>query len=113
MLSVRPEFVLVAMGLHTAPNALQLQRLVAGNRCRLMFPAEAMSYSLPGSGFRDVVSHADAVVIKARPTDDQGKSRAAHDDRARVEVNEVADAVLAILEGPPAAVSLPRHRCHG
>lgn len=110
VLSVRPEFVLVAMGLHTAPNALQLQRLVAGNRCKLMFPAEAMSYSLPGSGFRDVVSHADAVVIKARPTDDQGKSRAAHDDRARVEAaNEVADAVLAILE----KAHRQRFRCRG
>jgi hypothetical protein len=110
VLPARPQFVLVAMGLDTEPNALQLQRLLARGRCKLMFPTEAMSYSLPGSGFRDVVRQVDAVVIKARPTNDKGEPRAERDDRARVEAaQEVADAVLAILE----KAHRQRFRCRG
>jgi uncharacterized protein YgbK (DUF1537 family) len=110
VLPVRPEFVLVAIGLHTGPNARQLQRLLDGDRCKLMFPAEAMSYSLPGGGFRDIVSQVDAIVIKAHPNDDDGEPRAVDDDRARVDAaNEVADAVLAILE----KAHRQRFRCRG
>lgn len=110
VLAGRPEFVLVAMGLPTEPNKIQLSRLLDSGRCKVILPSEAMSLGRPRSGFRAIVRQVDTLIIEAELTDAKGRPRSPDDDSARVDASrEVAAGVLAILE----KAHRQRFRCLG
>ena len=97
-----PGFILVAMGLPTTPNEIQLQELLAHSRSRLMLVEEAVQLSVNPEAFLRCAGDAEVIIVKAAgdPVTDATRLVAAQ---------RVADAVQAIL----AASQRDGVRCHG